>query len=105
MLAAGSDITEGVYNVASGAETSLLDLARTLVGVMGGDVEVEFAEERASAAVSRRLADTTAAATDLGFKAEVGLEEGLADLVSWWRPLREEIAAGRSLRGGGNVTD
>src|SRR6476620_11000687 len=45
LLAAGSDITEGVYNVASGAETSLVDLARTLVHVMGSDVEVEFAEE------------------------------------------------------------
>ena len=45
--------------------------------------------------VVRRLADTTAARTDLGFEASVALEDGLRELVTWWRPLREEIAAGR----------
>ena len=34
---------------------------------------------------------------DLGFTAEVQLEEGLRQLVRWWQPLREEIAAGRSV--------
>jgi UDP-glucose 4-epimerase len=27
----------------------------------------------------------------------VSLENGLRELVEWWRPLREEIAAGRSV--------
>jgi UDP-glucose 4-epimerase len=35
--------------------------------------------------VSRRLASTAAAAKHLGFKAEIGLDEGLRDLVEWWR--------------------
>ena len=34
-------------------------------------------------------------ASDLGFEAAIGLEEGLRELVDWWRPLRGEIAAGR----------
>ena len=43
-----------------------------------------------------------AARIDLGFEAEIGLEDGLRALVEWWRPLRSEIAAGRALspRGG-----
>ena len=32
---------------------------------------------------------------DLGFEAEVGLEEGLRELVDWWRPQREAVASGR----------
>jgi UDP-glucose 4-epimerase len=47
--------------------------------------------------VVRRLADTSAAARDFGFKAEVELEEGLRQLVSWWMPLRDEIAAARKV--------
>ena len=32
---------------------------------------------------------------DLGFSAETGLEDGLRELVDWWRPLRIEIADAR----------
>jgi UDP-glucose 4-epimerase len=96
VLAAGSDVVEGVYNIASGTETSLLGLAQALLRVMGSDLPVEHGPERAVNGVVRRLADTTAARDDLGFEATIGLEEGLRLLVDWWRPLREEIAAGRS---------
>lgn len=97
LLAATSGVAEGVYNVASGRETSLLELARTLLAVMGSDLDVEFGPARAVNGVTRRLADTSAATRDLGFTATVGLEEGLARLVEWWRPLRQEIAAGRAV--------
>ncbi|QIX27863.1 NAD-dependent epimerase/dehydratase family protein [Nocardioides sp. JQ2195] len=97
VLAACSGVTEGVYNVARGEETSLLGLAEALLRVMGSDLAVEHGPERAVNGVVRRLADTRAAREDLGFEAEVGLEEGLRQLVEWWRPLREEIAAGRTL--------
>jgi UDP-glucose 4-epimerase len=97
VLAAASDVAEGVYNVASGTETSLLELAQALLRVMGSDLPVEHGPERAVNGVVRRLADTTAARDDLGFEATIGLEEGLRLLVDWWRPLRGEIAAGRSL--------
>jgi UDP-glucose 4-epimerase len=96
VLAAGSDVVEGVYNVASGTETSLLELAQTLLRVMDSDLDVEFGPARAVNSVVRRLADTSAARQDLGFRTTVGLEEGLRQLVAWWRPLREEIAAGRA---------
>lgn len=99
VLAAGSDITEGVYNVASGTETSLLDLATALLRAMDSDLGVEHGPERAVNGVTRRLADTSAARRDLGFEATIGLEDGLRQLVEWWRPLRDEIAAGRSLAG------
>ena len=95
LLAAASSINEGTYNIASGTETSLLGLAEALLKVMGSDLEVEHGPERAVNGVARRLADTSAAQRDLGFTAKVGLEEGLRRLVTWWEPLREEVAAGR----------
>jgi UDP-glucose 4-epimerase len=66
---------------------------------MGSDLEVEHGPERAVNGVVRRLADVRAARDDLGFEARVGIEEGLRELVQWWAPLREEIAAGRELSG------
>ena len=48
----------GVYNIASGTETSLLELAEALLRVMGSDLGVEHGPERAVNGVTRRLADT-----------------------------------------------
>ncbi|HEY8790482.1 MAG TPA: NAD-dependent epimerase/dehydratase family protein [Actinopolymorphaceae bacterium] len=96
ILAAASEVTGGVYNIASGTETSLLDLAHALLRAMDSDLDVEHGPERAVNGVTRRLADTAAARRDLGFSATVGLEDGLRELVEWWRPQRDAIAAGRS---------
>src|SRR3954471_22973228 len=55
ILAAQSEMTDVAYNVASGVETSLLELAEMLLGVMGSDLSVEFGPERSVNKVSRRL--------------------------------------------------
>lgn len=98
VLAATSEVREGIYNVASGTETSLLDLAEALLRAMDSDLAVEHGPERAVNGVNRRLADTSAAQRDLKFSATVELEEGLRELVEWWRPQREVVAAGRTVR-------
>jgi UDP-glucose 4-epimerase len=85
LLAAEADVTDEVFNVAIGAETSLLELAQLLIKVMGADLAVEFGPERAAIKVHRRLADTRSAEERIGFKAEIGVEEGLRRLVEWWQ--------------------
>lgn len=92
ILAARSGATDEVFNVASGAETSLEELALLLLKVMGSDLEVEHAPERRVNPVPRRLADTTEAAARLGFRTEVGLEAGLGRLVDWWLAQRGSAA-------------
>lgn len=88
LLAATSDITEGVYNVANGIETSLLGLAESMLEAMGSDLGVEFGPARPVNGVTRRLASTEAAARDLDFRATVGLTDGLRQLVAWWQAER-----------------
>jgi UDP-glucose 4-epimerase len=88
ILAAEADVVDRVYNVASGTETSLLELARMLLRVMGSDLSVEHGPERAVNKVPRRLADTGSARRDLGFETRIGLEDGLRRLVEWWRAKR-----------------
>jgi len=95
VLALQSDCDDAVINVASGRETSLRELAAALLKVMGATHLVpEYGPERGVNPVLRRLASTRKAQSLLGFRAEVGLEEGLDHLVRWWqknRPL--EVAA------------
>jgi UDP-glucose 4-epimerase len=93
MLAAQTDLTDVVFNVASGTETSLVDLAQMLLRVMDSDLPVQHGPARAVNGVTRRLADTSHAREQLGFEAEVDLEEGLARLVDWWRGERAGAAA------------
>jgi UDP-glucose 4-epimerase len=93
LLAAHADASDEVFNVASGTETSLLELARMLVEAMDADLPVEHGPERAVNKVPRRLSDTTLARERLGFEAEVDLEEGLRLLVEWWRAEREHAPA------------
>lgn len=85
ILAAESDVTDEVFNVASGTETSLTELARLLARAMGSFHSPQYAPARKVNAVPRRLADTHKAKSMLGFAAEIALDEGLADLVKWWR--------------------
>ncbi len=88
LLALQSDVTDEVFNVASGVETSLLQLLQTLLRIMGReDVLPEFAPERAVNPVPRRLADTTKAEKILGFQSRVDLEAGLHRLVAWRRDI------------------
>jgi UDP-glucose 4-epimerase len=85
ILAAASAASDEVFNVASGTETSLRELAEALVTVMGADLAPEFGPARSVNPVPRRLADTSLAAERLGFTAGVDLAEGLRRLVAWWK--------------------
>jgi UDP-glucose 4-epimerase len=88
ILAAEAEVTDDVFNIACGVETSLRELALALAEVMEAKPDLEFGPARAVNGVTRRLADTSAAAEKLGFVASIRLADGLADLVRWWRAER-----------------
>lgn len=84
LLAMASDVSDQVFNVGSGTETSLLDLCRMVCAATGHpDIEPAFAPVRKVNPVTRRLAGIEAARAALGFETRVGLREGLRELVEW----------------------
>ncbi len=87
LLAATRGAPGEAYNVASGVETSLKELAEALIRAMSVDIEIDFAPARAGSPVPRRLASTAKARAELGFETEYTLDEGLQRLVSWWRTM------------------
>jgi UDP-glucose 4-epimerase len=93
VLALGADVSDDVFNVASGTETSLRQLAAALLKAMDAEhLAPEYGPERSVNAVPRRLASTRKAQDVLGFRAQVGLEEGLRRLVAWWQTVRDPAA-------------
>jgi UDP-glucose 4-epimerase len=77
MLAAAEAETTGPINVGTGIETDVLELVRQL-GELGGNgnFEPEFAPPR-TGEVQRISIDPARAGRELGWRAEMGLEEGL----------------------------
>lgn len=91
ILAAKAPVTDRVYNVGTGSEVSLNDVAAQLSKVMRGSGAIDYLPARAVNPVPRRLADTFMARQDLGFSASVSFENGLRALVEWWQhETREE---------------
>ena len=94
ILGAKAKVTDEVFNIASGTETSLLQLAKALAVAMNRpNLTPQFEPERSVNPVPRRLASTGKAERLLGFRSTTSLEKGLVDLVRWWRAERAATAA------------
>jgi nucleoside-diphosphate-sugar epimerase len=69
----------GIFNVGSGHPTTVLDLAAKIKVATHSSSPIVHAAARAYE-VRQSWADTRRAESELGFKASVGLDEGLAAL-------------------------
>lgn len=83
LLAMESDVTDEVFNVGTGVQTTLKQLCAALLKLTGSNLQPEHRPARAVANVSRRRSSTEKASELLGFNASVGLEEGLRGLIEW----------------------
>ncbi len=66
----------GVFNVGTGIETSVLELYELCWKVAGSELEADHAEARLGE-LQRSVLDVTRAERELGWRPEVGLEDGL----------------------------
>lgn len=83
--AASAELVGGAVNIAHGEEITLLDLAARVLKALGReDLDVVHEQERPGD-VMRHYADTRKAETVLGFRAEIGLADGLERYVEWVR--------------------
>lgn len=83
VLALESDITDDAFNIGTGIQTSLNQLCADLLRLMHSPLEPEYRAARAVGHVNVRRAAVAKAETHLGFRAEVTLEQGLAQLIRW----------------------
>jgi UDP-glucose 4-epimerase len=93
LAAMRSSVTDDVFNIASGTETTLNELAAMLLEVMGRpDMQPEHREERKVNPVRRRLAATEKARVLLGFETNVSVRDGLRGLIEWRNSVKEAVA-------------
>ncbi len=85
LLAAAAPKTGGqTVNIACGDRISLNDLFARLRGLVGSELSPVYGPARAGD-VKHSQADIAAAARLIGFRPEVGVEEGLRETVAWYR--------------------
>jgi nucleoside-diphosphate-sugar epimerase len=85
MLCATAGEAGKTYNVASGVETSILELAETINRLTGSTTPIERTGKRDWDRSGKRYGSTETARSALGFSAKVGLEEGLTRTITWTR--------------------
>jgi UDP-glucose 4-epimerase len=73
--------SQGVFNIASGRETSVKDLAVLLMDLFGAKGEPLYCPDRPGE-VRRSLADISLAGDAFGFRPEFTLEQGLSDTIA-----------------------
>lgn len=83
----------GVYNLASGHETSILELAKTINRLTGNSTPIALKPRRDWDHSGKRFGSTDKAERELGFKAETELEAGLKATISWTRENLPRIQA------------
>lgn len=74
----------GTYNIAGGDPRTLRDLIRSLADILGSEPRVRHAPARPGD-IRHSRADTTLAASELGWRPHVAFEEGLRRTVDWYR--------------------
>lgn len=75
----------GVYNLATGRETSILELATLINEFTGNKTPLDLKPARDWDRSGKRFASTEKAQRELGFSAEVDIREGLRRTVEWTR--------------------
>lgn len=93
LLAAQSEVTDEVFNVGTGIQTSLSELCQLLLHLTGSNLQPEYRDARAVAHVQVRRAAVEKAVQQLGFKSTVKLAEGMQELVRWRQGLRTNVLA------------
>jgi UDP-glucose 4-epimerase len=81
----------GVYNLASGVETSIRELAELVNELTGNPTPIALAPARDWDHSGQRFGDTSKSRSELGFEAKVPLREGLERTIAWTRENREFI--------------
>lgn len=83
----------GVYNLATGQETTVLELANAINAATGNQAPLALQPARDWDRSGKRFASTEKARVELGFEARVSIQEGVKRTVEWTRENAQIIHA------------
>ena len=91
MACAECGISGEAYNLASGVETSILDLAQLINKLTGNPTPIALTPARDWDRSGRRFGSTMKAREQLGFVTTTALRDGLTETIAWTRSRRDTI--------------
>jgi dTDP-glucose 4,6-dehydratase len=80
----GNGVHGTVFNVGNGKQTSILELARTIVELTESRSEIVFRPKRAGD-IRDSVGDIQHAQKNLGYRRTYSIQKGLAETISWYR--------------------
>ena len=94
-----SDATDEFYNVGTGKRTTLKELAEKLLNLTGCNKEIRYAERSQATLVRNRIGSPVKATAEIGFTADISLDDGLKRLIDWRSSHKSEVKARRKAVG------
>lgn len=88
---------KGAFNLGTGIQTRVVDLAESIIALTGSKSVIEYAPRRDWDHSVRRQADVSHAGTVLDFRPTVALDTGLARTVQWFTDHYDQIEASLSV--------
>ena len=81
----------GAYNIASGVETSITQLAEVIVAISGSKSGIKVNDRRSWDKSGRRFGSTVKSKSELNFVSEVDLKNGLLKTIEWTKENYDQI--------------
>ena len=97
VLSMKSDCEDEFFNIGMGEGTTINELVKILLRLMGSDLEPEYRPQEQSF-VTYRIGSVDKAEKLFGFRATTPVEEGLRRVLQWREEERERISAGSTKR-------
>jgi UDP-glucose 4-epimerase len=91
-----ADTTDSFYNVGTGKRTSLKELAEKLLSLTCTNRPINYAPRSVATLVRNRIGSPKKAAAEIGFTADIDLDEGLRRLIDWRNAHIDQVAQRRS---------
>ena len=96
LCAMRSEATDRFYNVGTGKRTSLKEIAEMLLNLTGCNQPINYAPRSQATLVRNRVGSPVKASKEIGFTANIDLEEGLRRLIDWRANHKAEVEARRA---------
>jgi len=90
-----AETSDQYYNVGTGKRTSIKELAEILLNETGSNAGLEY-HPQGPTFVKNRIGSPVKATEEIGFTAEVGLRDGLRELINWRNAHKEQVERRRA---------
>ena len=91
-----ANASDRFYNVGTGKRTSLKEIAEKLLDLTGSNQPINYAPRSQATLVRNRIGSPKRATAEIGFTADIELDDGLQRLIDWRRTHKEQVAQRRA---------